>query len=70
MKTLATSLLVAASIAVVMTGCKPAEEAGPTSEHPTVKSAGEHPAADHTAAEHPTPAPTNKPGKPLDHPAH
>lgn len=65
MKTLATSLLVAASIAVVMTGCKPAKEAGPTSEHPTVKSA-----ADHTAAEHPTPAPTNKPGKPLDHPAH
>jgi hypothetical protein len=70
MNTHATSQLVAASIAVVMTGCKPKEEAGATSEHPTGKSAAEHPAADHTAAEHPTPAATNKPGKPLDHPAH
>jgi hypothetical protein len=74
MKTLATSLLVAASIAVVMTGCKPTEEAGATSEHPAGKPAAEHPAAkqalDHAADEHPTPPPAKKAGKPLDHPAH
>jgi hypothetical protein len=61
MKTIATSLLVAASIAVIMTGCNPTEEEAP---------AGEHPALDHAADEHPTPAPAKKAGKPLDHPAH
>jgi hypothetical protein len=61
MKTIATSLLVAASIAVIMTGCNPTEEEAPTGEQATI---------DHAADEHSTPAPAKKAGKPMDHPAH
>ncbi len=70
MKTLTASLLAIATIAILVTGCKPTEETGhehPSAEHPAAaKPSAEHPAAK-SIGEHPA---TNKPAKPLDHPAH